>query len=523
MTLELRIFYILQIALICANCGTPNSVNAQRRQASESAKIEVVSTDPETILDAMTMDEPYYVVGNLDDSGLLFASGALKFAPASWADLDQDPKATITVIQLNEPKTSNLGLGKVRKSKKSTTKSTTPNSGPTKKDVGQTNNQQSEKNSDFKTTGTNGEVTHKTAETRQNSNESDNSEKSQDTPTTPSEDTETSTQTESQVVSKSELDRSQPLHIVVRTPDLRKLEKTFPDVRTGSLGQKRTAIPEIFTIHQIVKDRTEFTALLQGLESRLGREKMQGKEMTPELLKNILREKEAQHGFPDIEALPAGVLSPQLFLSVTHWGYMLNDLGAGLEHGEFTHRLQWYAIMTKFEQDLERGVRWAYTPLELFAGIGTRDLQTKLANEKSQLLWVYLMDLYGQSEGRGYEFHDNLMDDFKTSRPGSTPNNVGTLANLAGIVDGQYRLHLSKLLQIPATSPMNLNELYNQYIAQLVADLVATKESGFQPFDAENQNLLISGTDRRNSDQDRDQLIAERVAQSRARFFGDHE
>ena len=80
---------------------------------------------------------------------------------------------------------------------------------------------------------------------------------------------------------------------------------------------------------------------------------------------------------------------------MTAWGYTPKDPGAGLEHGEFTHRLQWNALMTRFEEDEGTEAAWQHTPFELYTMIGEIDERGARGGEASA--WGVMMDTGGST------------------------------------------------------------------------------------------------------------------------------
>ena len=117
--------------------------------------------------------------------------------------------------------------------------------------------------------------------------------------------------------------------------------------------------------------------------------------------------------------MPVGILTSETFLGMTSWGYQPKDPGAGVEHGEFSHRLQWNALMTRFEQDKENGIIWDNTPFELFTMLGEIDEQAAKNEESSA--WGLMMD----SPGTSFDSDDTTVSDVRRVRDGfSRPDSL---------------------------------------------------------------------------------------------------
>lgn len=73
--------------------------------------------------------------------------------------------------------------------------------------------------------------------------------------------------------------------------------------------------------------------------------------------------------FPANRPLLAGLLSADAFFSASQMG-LNKDPGAGLTHGEHSHRIQWHVLMREITDDFkvtcDAAHGWSYTPIELF-------------------------------------------------------------------------------------------------------------------------------------------------------------
>jgi len=89
--------------------------------------------------------------------------------------------------------------------------------------------------------------------------------------------------------------------------------------------------------------------------------------------------------------LPMGLLPGPIFNYYIRRGYVLKDYGAGVKHGEFTHRLQWHVIMRVITEGFTKPVRkgWDHSPLELYVSLGMK---------QNDGVWFKLLDLPGDGD-----------------------------------------------------------------------------------------------------------------------------
>ncbi|HMO36302.1 MAG TPA: hypothetical protein PKA06_09680, partial [Gemmatales bacterium] len=105
-------------------------------------------------------------------------------------------------------------------------------------------------------------------------------------------------------------------------------------------------------------------------------------------LSSVLAYYEKMCFFPTDILLPMGILSSSDFYFYIRRGYVLKDYGAGVKHGEFTHRLQWHVIMSVITNDFTLPITdgWEHTPLQLYTSLGKKD---------NEGIWAYLLDTAG--------------------------------------------------------------------------------------------------------------------------------
>jgi hypothetical protein len=78
------------------------------------------------------------------------------------------------------------------------------------------------------------------------------------------------------------------------------------------------------------------------------------------------KEQEEKFGFkaaPQEVPVLTGVITAAAFLKIIDEGRPMKDVGVSFEHGEYTHRIQWYIITLDYEQNPKR---YNKTPLALY-------------------------------------------------------------------------------------------------------------------------------------------------------------
>ena len=147
-------------------------------------------------------------------------------------------------------------------------------------------------------------------------------------------------------------------------------------------------------------------------------------------LSRLLEHFEAKCWFPSTHLLPIGILDADGFFWLIENGYMVKDYGAGVEHGEFTHRLQWHCIsraITRHFTDPNPGSNgWHHSPLELYTKLGSA--QARLPVEGNDMdfcpqqstLWGYLFDAASKAEyvNRPDKFHEVARQELKGTQLG---------------------------------------------------------------------------------------------------------
>lgn len=112
-------------------------------------------------------------------------------------------------------------------------------------------------------------------------------------------------------------------------------------------------------------------------------------------LSRVLEYYEGMCWFPTTHRLYTGALTSENYQQSIALGYMPKDAGAGAQHGEYSHRLQWHLVMRVITADFAtpKGNVWLHTPLDLFTQLGT--------------VWAMTNGVWGavfdNQDGKGYD------------------------------------------------------------------------------------------------------------------------
>lgn len=128
-------------------------------------------------------------------------------------------------------------------------------------------------------------------------------------------------------------------------------------------------------------------------------------------LKMELSRVEAEAGFRAGPVVPLGILPADAFFGLLAEGHVLDDYGAGLQHGELSHRLQWYAIFRAWNiGELEID----HTPIELYRRLGQPPFSQSRTGSS---MWGYLLDSSISPNEPSYRFPGTLNRDLVQSNP----------------------------------------------------------------------------------------------------------
>ena len=112
--------------------------------------------------------------------------------------------------------------------------------------------------------------------------------------------------------------------------------------------------------------------------------------------------------FPDVEVIPTGVLSSTEFYDMIARGVMWKDVGAGLTHGLYAHRLQWHFVLAVITSDftVAKTAGWDHGGYDLFVSLGEGDART-------YNLWGKIFDASGSYCFRAPEEVEPKLKDIK--------------------------------------------------------------------------------------------------------------
>ncbi len=165
----------------------------------------------------------------------------------------------------------------------------------------------------------------------------------------------------------------------------------FPDLLKGIERDLRRMLA-------IMVDKDAVETRLVALDRRVGEIRREG---GPSGL-SALKEFEREFGFSLNQVIPLSVLPGSVFPKYMGRGVVPKDIGAGMPHGEMSHRLQWIAIMQDYADNPRE---WLLTPLDLLT----------LMNKK-RFGWVQgvVMDQAQTTPREGYTHPDNVLHYMRT-------------------------------------------------------------------------------------------------------------
>ncbi len=125
-------------------------------------------------------------------------------------------------------------------------------------------------------------------------------------------------------------------------------------------------------------------------------------------LSAALKSFESMVGFAPRDVIPMGLLDTPTFLGLIRSGIAFKDFGAGIKHGEWTHRMQWFAISAEITEGFTkpRGAGFNHTPLELYRYLASPDTTVGHGLYK-KTIFGNLLDLPDSGDGR-YNQPDQL-------------------------------------------------------------------------------------------------------------------
>jgi hypothetical protein len=111
------------------------------------------------------------------------------------------------------------------------------------------------------------------------------------------------------------------------------------------------------------------------------------------VLSAILGEYAAKCGFSQQSPTLIGFVSPPRFLAMIRRGETFKDYGAPPGHGEFTHQLQWFVIMSEITNQftVPKNEDWEHTPLDLYTAAGGEQYRS-VVESATRYMWDHLVD-----------------------------------------------------------------------------------------------------------------------------------
>lgn len=179
-------------------------------------------------------------------------------------------------------------------------------------------------------------------------------------------------------------------------PDIQKALDDFRHVE-AFLGEKQLVLEHLRPLAQAVDESED---KLAGLKAELSR-------------------KESEAGFQPPQ-IPLGILPSEVFLSLLQSGTILDDFGAGLQHGELSHRIQWYALIDYMNS--ESGITWNFKPAELFKKINSPPFSP---DRTGNSMWGTLFDKGTSASAKSYNAPGTLNRDLLESAPNFKPEGPG--------------------------------------------------------------------------------------------------
>ena len=130
-----------------------------------------------------------------------------------------------------------------------------------------------------------------------------------------------------------------------------------------------------------------------------------------EAFQQALRFFERQAGFDKEPVVPLGILPAKVFTQLLSQGNILDDFGAGLQHGEYSHRLQWIAIIKVWTSRL---INLANPPIDIYKKM---NLPPFAYGRTGNSMWGKLMDKGTSAESDTYGAPGTLNKDLMLMDP----------------------------------------------------------------------------------------------------------
>jgi hypothetical protein len=188
------------------------------------------------------------------------------------------------------------------------------------------------------------------------------------------------------------------------------IDRTKQTITQRCAAVSKNYVDDFVRVYTLMTDTAKVLAYLEAFSNEIQSYKdpdfAEGKTLKWFRLSDALRYYETKCWFPPDILLPLGLLSSDDFLYYIRLGYVLKDYGAGVRHGEFTHRLQWHAVMRAVTNNFltadPKATGWVHTPLDLYTSLGTREHGN---------LWAFFFDRTSADDYRGPDMlHADLVN-----------------------------------------------------------------------------------------------------------------
>ncbi len=136
-------------------------------------------------------------------------------------------------------------------------------------------------------------------------------------------------------------------------------------------------------------------------------------------LKAALAEVEEAAGFSGVAEIPLEILPIEDFLNLMREGYVVDDFGVGLQHGELTHRIHWYSIIKAYQS---QQLKLNHPPIEVYKAIN----QPRFAQGRDgNSVWAELFDQSVTASADNYCDGGTLNRDLLEADPNWDRINIG--------------------------------------------------------------------------------------------------
>ena len=192
----------------------------------------------------------------------------------------------------------------------------------------------------------------------------------------------------------------------------------YGDSKTGKIDPEVQGYLDAFNVvSKFLDDKPAVLRHLQPLAEPVNKT-----EQKLDALKQELRRKESEAGF-GAPKVPLGILPGEVFVSLLRDGTVLDDFGAGLQHGELSHRIQWYAIIDFMQNEgKELPALQKYTPLDLFKQINAKGFSP---NRQGNTMWGTVLDKGTSASSTTYRAPGTLNRDLLESSSKFQAKGVG--------------------------------------------------------------------------------------------------